>query len=153
MKIKPDAVQNEQLVSGRLALHLPFGLIGLRHLTHFELEPAEEGMAFQILRAVMDPTMEFVVVEPGSVLEDYKVALRDEDVESLQITHPGDALVLNIVFMHSLDPQHVTVNLVGPLVVNRKTMVGQQVIIENSADYSIEHVLVDQRPEAANPGT
>jgi flagellar assembly factor FliW len=36
---------------------------------------------------------------------------------------------------------------VGPIVVNRHTLVGQQVIIENSSEFSIEHVLVDQRNE------
>jgi flagellar assembly factor FliW len=54
-------------------------------------------------------------------------------------------MVLNIVAIHSHEPQYVTVNLVGPIVVNRRTMIGQQVIIENSSDFSIEHVLVDQR--------
>jgi flagellar assembly factor FliW len=56
-------------------------------------------------------------------------------------------MVLNIVAIHSHDPQHVTVNLVGPVVVNRHTLIGQQVIIENSSEFSIEHVLVDQRQE------
>jgi flagellar assembly factor FliW len=44
----------------------------------------------------------------------------------------------------------VTVNLVGPIVVNRHTLIGQQVIIENSSEFSIEHVLVDQRQEATH---
>jgi flagellar assembly factor FliW len=39
----------------------------------------------------------------------------------------------------------VTVNLVGPLVVNRATGIGCQVIISNGSDYSIDHVLVDER--------
>ena len=54
-------------------------------------------------------------------------------------------MVFNIVAIHSHEPQYVTVNLVGPIVVNRHTLIGQQVIIENSSDFSIEHVLVDQR--------
>ena len=129
----------------KLSLHLPFGLIGLRHLTHFVLEPPEEDMPFQVLRASGDELYEFVVVEPSLVLEGYSCVLRDEDVESLRIERAEDALVLNIVAIHSHDPQHVTVNLVGPVVVNRGTLIGQQVILANSTDFSTEHVLVDQR--------
>jgi flagellar assembly factor FliW len=91
--------------------------------------------------------MEFVVIAPSHLLDGYKIVLRDEDVESLQIQEPSAAMVLNIVAIHSHEPQYVTVNLVGPIVVNRYTLIGQQVIIENSSDFSIEHVLVDQRQE------
>lgn len=129
----------------KITLHLPFGMIGLRHLTHFELEPAEESMPFQVLRAKGEEVVEFVVVDPSLLLEGYCCVLRDEDVESLRIESEEDALVLNVVAIHSHEPQHVTVNLVGPIVVNRSTWIGQQVILANSADFSTEHVIVDQR--------
>lgn len=129
----------------KLALHLPFGMIGLRHLTHFELEPAEESMPFQVLRAMGGEVVDFVVADPSVLLEGYSCVLRDEDVDSLRIESEEDALVLNVVAIHSHDPQYVTVNLVGPIVVNRSTLIGQQVILANSADFSTEHVIVDQR--------
>jgi flagellar assembly factor FliW len=150
MKFLPESFQKNTPADEKLVLHLPFGLIGLRHLNVFELEPAGGGVPFQILRALVDEgesPMEFVVIAPNHLLDGYKIVLRDEDVESLQIQEPSAAMVLNIVAIHSHEPQHVTVNLVGPIVVNRSTLIGQQVIIENSSDFSIEHVLVDQREE------
>lgn len=148
MKFLPESFQTNAAAVEKLVVHLPFGLIGLRHLSVFELEPSGEGGPFQILRALVtegESPMEFVVIAPSHLLDGYKILLRDEDVESLQIHEPSAAMVLNIVAIHSHDPQHVTVNLVGPIVVNRHTLIGQQVIIENSSDFSIEHVLVDQR--------
>jgi flagellar assembly factor FliW len=148
MKFLPESFQTNAAAAEKLVLHLPFGLIGLRHLSVFELEPSGEGVPFQILRALVtqgESPMEFVVIAPSHLLDGYKILLRDEDVESLQIHEPSAAMVLNIVAIHSHEPQHVTVNLVGPIVVNRHTLIGQQVIIENSSDFSIEHVLVDQR--------
>jgi flagellar assembly factor FliW len=150
MKFLPESFHKGGGASERLLVHLPFGLIGLRHLNAFELEPAEDGSPFQILRALAtdgESAMEFVVVAPVHILDGYRIILRDEDVESLQILEPSAAMVLNIVAIHSHEPQHVTVNLVGPIVVNRHTLIGQQVIIENSSEFSIEHVLVDQRSE------
>jgi flagellar assembly factor FliW len=150
MKFLPESFQKSTAAAEKLVLHLPFGLIGLRHLNVFELEPTGAGVPFQILRAMVEEgesPMEFVVIAPSHLLDGYKIVLRDEDVESLQIQEPSAAMVLNIVAIHSHEPQYVTVNLVGPIVVNRRTLIGQQVIIENSSDFSIEHVLVDQRKE------
>ena len=150
MKFLPESFQKTTADAEKLVLHLPFGLIGLRHHNVFELEPTDGGVPFQILRAMVgegESPMEFVVIAPSHLLDGYKIVLRDEDVESLQIQEPSAAMVLNIVAIHSHEPQYVTVNLVGPIVVNRRTLIGQQVIIENSSDFSIEHVLVDQREE------
>jgi flagellar assembly factor FliW len=148
MKLSPT-LQAENGVRAKLSLHLPFGLIGLRHLTHFELDPPGEGMPFQVLRTLGDELFEFVVVDPNVLLEGYTCVLRDEDADSLRLSSVGDALILNIVAIHSHEPQHVTVNLVGPIIVNRTTLMGQQVILANSGDWSTEHVLVDQRPQEA----
>ena len=145
MKIQSE-VSSPVASAQKSILHLPFGLIGFRHLTHFEVEPIEGSEPFQILRSIGENPMEFVVVEPVHALENYQITLRDEDVESLRLAGQEDALVFNIVVIHYHDPQHVTVNLVGPIIVNRLTLLGQQVLIANSADFSIEHVLVDQRP-------
>ncbi|MEI6871105.1 MAG: flagellar assembly protein FliW [Verrucomicrobiota bacterium] len=129
----------------KLVLHLPFGLIGFRHLTHFELETVPGSEPFQILRSLGEEVLEFVVVEPRHVVESYEISLRDEDVESLRLSNQSDAMVFNVVVIHSHEPQYVTVNLVGPILVNRLTLLGQQVLITNSADFSVEHVLVDHR--------
>lgn len=153
MKFLPGSFHEDRSASEKIVVHLPFGLIGLRHLTVFELEPSEESSPFQILRALVgegESPMEFVVVAPTHILDGYKIVLRDEDVESLQIQEPSAAMVLNIVAIHSHEPQHVTVNLVGPIIINRGTLIGHQVIIENSSEFSIEHVLVDQR-SGSNP--
>ena len=93
--------------------------------------------------------MVFLVIEPNGFIPGYELELCDEDAESLRIETGDDALVLNIVTVHSLTPQHVTVNLVGPVVVNRQTLIGRQVIIANSDRCSTHHTLVDER-QAAN---
>jgi flagellar assembly factor FliW len=51
--------------------------------------------------------------------------------------------VLNIATVKSWSPQRVTANLVAPLVVNRKTGVGKQVVLTNYQKYSVNHPLID----------
>ena len=78
----------------------------------------------------------FLVVPPCFVMPDYAPDLSDEDVDFLEIRNPNDAMVLNIV---TLKPDGTaTVNLKGPIVINRHTMIGKQVVLNQSA-YPIKH--------------
>ena len=140
----PDPIALSSLMSQALQLHFPFGLIGMRQFTRFELHPAPDSPPFSLLRAEGDDSTAFVVLDCVGVVDGYEVVLSDEDSEVLGISSPEDAMVLNIVTIHSMDPTFVTVNLAGPLVINRSTLVGQQIILSGCA-HSTEHALVDQR--------
>ena len=52
---------------------------------------------------------------------------------------PTDAILFNIVTLRGSDP--ATINLKGPIVINRHTMIGKQVIPNNAAAYSLHHPL------------
>lgn len=132
-------------VGESLRIHLPFGLIGLPELTGFLLSPIDESWPFQAIRSLEAEPIEFVVIEPTGLIPDYSLEISDEDAEALRITSAEDALVLNIVTVHSMRPQLVTVNLAGPVLVNRRTLLGKQVILSNSELYSTRHALVDER--------
>jgi flagellar assembly factor FliW len=155
----PVAHETAAHASAKTRIRLPFGLIGLRHLTCFELEPITESWPFQRLRALEGANVEMVVLEPNTFLESYPIRIRDEDAEDLGIADGESALVLNIVAFHQMSPLFVTVNLAGPIVVNRVTGVGKQVIVTHSERYSVAHVLMDARqgdsgvaPGSAEPG-
>ncbi len=126
-------------------LHFPLGLIGFPQWTEFSLEVVRESPPFLLMQAVGEGAPEFVVMQPGGVLPDYELTLRDEDCEALGIQRASDATVLNIVTIRSANPQYVTVNLAGPVIVNRASGRGRQIILVNNRGYSTEHVLVDQR--------
>ena len=78
------------------------------------------------------------------MIPDYRVEIGEEDAEELGLSGDGsDAWVLNIATVKSWSPQRVTANLVAPLVVNRKTGVGKQVVLTNYQKYSVNHPLID----------
>ncbi len=128
------------------------GLIGFPHLTDFTLEAVKESPPFLLMQAEGDGAPEFVVMQPGGVVSDYKLTLRDEDCEALGISREAEALVLNIVTIRSLNPQHVTVNLAGPVIINKLSGKGRQIILMNNQGYSTEHVLVDERQKEQREG-
>lgn len=148
MKLAPEAPSSQPAVTS-LMIELPFGLIGLAHLKHFELTPVQGVFPLMRLASIGQEQIQFLVLEPQEALKNYEIELRDEDTDILGISAPDDCLVINIVTIHSESPQYVTLNLIGPIVINRHTLVGKQVILENSERYSTNYALVDDRPSAS----
>lgn len=124
---------------------LSSGLIGLPEIQRLEIIRNPTNWPFVTLRSPEPGGLQFLAIEPHDFVQDYVLELNDIDTETLGITRVEDALVFNIVTVHSLEPQFVTTNLIGPVIINRNTRVAKQVIITNSDRYSARHVLVDER--------
>jgi len=123
-------------------VRLPMGLLGFEQIKDYLLvsNPAEEP--FRWLRVKNDPSLAFVVLEPFMACPDYHPDIPEDDTAFLGISRPEDALLYSIVTLHT--NHRATLNLKGPVVINRNTGVGKQIIIANAASYSVQHPL----PEA-----
>jgi|LakMenEpi03Aug12_release.lakeMendotaPanAssembly.Ray.scaffolds.fasta_scaffold334698_3 flagellar assembly factor FliW len=133
----------------RMQIEVPFGLIGLANLRRFELTFVEGGWPFVQMKSMGEEELTFIAIDPRGVIPGYELELTDEDAEMLGLENADDALVYNIATVYSAQPQYVTANLIGPLVVNRRTLIGKQVIIANSDKYSTVYPLIDERPAHA----
>jgi flagellar assembly factor FliW len=120
-------------------VRLPMGLLGFEQIKDYVLlaNPAEHPFAW--LQVEDNASLAFVVVDPFLIAPEYQPDIPQSDVEFLGLKDASDALLLNIVTVHGA--KSATVNLKGPIVVNRRTHVGKQVIITNAADYSVQHPL------------
>lgn len=130
-------------------IKLPQGLVGFPNHTEFELLFQEDQLPFRWLRLMGPDEIHFVVIEPGGIIPDYEPALFDEDATSLGIQDPGDALVINIVTVTHSAPVTATVNLIGPIIINRRTGLAKQVVIANHNQYNARHPLVVAEPANA----
>ncbi|HLH52265.1 MAG TPA: flagellar assembly protein FliW [Verrucomicrobiae bacterium] len=120
-------------------VRLPLGILGFEQLTDYLLvaNPGEEP--FLWLQVKDEAALAFVVVNPFIVAPDYHPDLPQADVDFLGISDPEDVALFNIVTLHA--GGRATVNLKGPIAINRHTMVGKQVVLANAADYPVEHPL------------
>ena len=124
----------------RRALLFDEGLIGCPDWRHFMLEPDAAGPAIQLLRSLDEPEVALYVADPFTILPEYEFEVGDADSNPLELSDPGDALVLVILTVHN-DPASVTANLLGPLVVNVRTGRGRQLVLAESG-YSAQHPIV-----------
>lgn len=123
-------------------IELPAGLMGFAEVKNLELIHNTDELPFRWLRSVEDRSIAFVVVQPDGLIPGYELELSDEDATEIGITDPEEALILNIVTLRNGRPEEATVNLIGPLVVNRETGIGRQVVPRNFQNYSARHALV-----------
>jgi flagellar assembly factor FliW len=120
-------------------VQLPEGILGFEQFKDFMLLANPAEMPFAWLRAAGSASLAFVVINPFLVMPDYAPDIPDADVEFLDLKEANDALLFSIVTLRG--PGRASLNLKGPLVINRHTRVGKQVIIANANNYSVEHPL------------
>ena len=120
-------------------IRMPMGLLGFERIKEYLLlaDPAEEP--FLWLQVADDANLAFLVVAPQPLLPAYKPEISPEDVAFLGLDSAADAAVLSIVTVRG--PNHATLNLKGPIVLNRRTLVAKQVIPANAAEFSVQHPL------------
>jgi len=128
-----------RLTNGNDIIELPLGLLGFESAKHYVLLTRPDEEPFMWFQMVGDSKRAFLVVPPHFVLADYRPDLGDLDVAFLDLNDPSEAFVLNIVTLRGKGV--ATVNLKGPIVINRRTLVGKQVIPINASEFAIRHPL------------
>jgi flagellar assembly factor FliW len=124
---------------------LPQGLIGFKEYTRAELLYVPDHLPFLWMKLHREAeSVHFIVIEPGGLVPEYAPELFDADATALELNDPCEAMLLNIVTLRQHSPLDATINLIGPVVVNRRTRVGRQLVIANYSRYSAHWPLVEQ---------
>ncbi|MEM7672612.1 MAG: flagellar assembly protein FliW [Verrucomicrobiota bacterium] len=139
------ALEAPTLSLGSNEFYLPNGLVGFPEINHVDVIYDEEELPFMWLRSNTEMDLSFIVIQPNGIVDDYSVELMQADVDELEIKNSEEVMVLNIVIIkNESGGRKIFTNLVGPIIVNRRTGVGKQVIIQNYEDYSARHLLYDE---------
>ena len=143
MKIVTESQKNKDVWVKPMEFRLTKGLVGFPDENEFELLVNTEELPFMWIRSTKNHELGFVVLEPAQFLTEYEIEIADDDAEELGITSFDDALVLNIVTIRGEENlESATANLVGPIVMNRNSQVGKQVIVSNHMKYSTKHPIL-----------
>ena len=91
---------------------------------------AEDG-PYRVLVDVEDSRVRFLVVPPQVFFPDYAVELDDVIAAKVHLDDAADCLVLVIVTLGAR-AQDATANLLGPVVINLRTLEGVQAVLADS---------------------
>lgn len=140
MKIKTKPY-GEIEVGEKQKLSFPEGIIGFKEIHFYYLIDSKEG-PFYWLQAEESPDLAFLLINPRTFMRDYRLMIRDEDLQSLKLENEEDLLDFAIVTVPE-DPEKISANLMGPIIVNKKTRVARQVISENER-YTVKHYILEE---------
>ncbi|MDP9334147.1 MAG: flagellar assembly protein FliW [Actinomycetota bacterium] len=114
----------------------PAGLPGFPHAHRFLVAPwGPAGSPFLLLSSMEDADVGFVVVPPWVFYPEYDFELDSGTAERLVLAGAEDAVVFAVVTLRER-PEDSSLNLLGPIVVNRFTHEAAQVVLP-SAGYSV----------------
>ncbi|MBI3794566.1 MAG: flagellar assembly protein FliW [Nitrospinae bacterium] len=113
------------------------GVIGFGRNTRYVLIPFAEGTPFELLQAVDDSNLAFVVINPALLVPEYKIDISGDDLESIQVKNVAD-VALRVIVTLPMELSQMTANLQGPILINEARLLGKQIVLVNS-DYHLRH--------------
>ena len=129
-------IDNDAVIS------MPEGMLGFSEIKRYVLIQHRDGSPFLWYQAVDEPNLAFVVVDAFTFFPDYEVVMSSEDVEVLNCSQPGDLAVFLVVVIPD-NPEEMTANLRGPLVINVENKVARQVVLTDEK-YSPHHSIMEE---------
>jgi len=138
-----DVAEDEVIV-------FPEGLIGFESCTRYAIVDRRADRPVWWLQSLDVPEVAFILTDPASVAPQYQPTIAQADLAELGFGSTDEA-ELHVMLVVPGDPNEITANLLGPLVINPHGRVGKQVILHNSG-YSPAHRLVQPAPAGAPRG-
>ena len=150
MKIKTKPY-GEVEVNEKQKLHFPEGIIGFEDVKYYYLLDSKEG-PFYWLQAEGDAGLAFLIVNPRIFMDKYELTVGKEDLKAIgaegklsESTDAGtdDSFLDFAIVTVPEDHSKMSVNLMGPIVINKKTRAAKQMISENE-QYMVKHYILEE---------
>jgi flagellar assembly factor FliW len=113
----------------------PHGLIGCEQWRRFALRSDDEAAGLHLLISLDVPDVQFFLLDPRRIDPSYRPVLSASELDDLGLQHLEEAMVVCIL---TPQPECVTANLAGPLVINPARRVGLQ-LLQVTTSYSTRH--------------
>ena len=118
------------------------GLFGFEGREKFVIIGKDEERPFEWLQSVDQSDLAFIIVQPQFVRPDYRLSLLPEDYRDIEAESSEDIITYAIVVVPE-NPDNMTINLRGPVVINQQSLIGKQVI--NQVDeYTVRHRVMEE---------
>lgn len=116
-------------VSTEALLTFPSGLLGFPEWTQYVILDHDIDTPFKWLHCTEEASLAFVVIDPTSFNQDYRVTISPEARSEVKGNEADELSLAVILTIPSNDPSAVTANLRGPLLMNPRTRLCKQLVL------------------------
>jgi flagellar assembly factor FliW len=113
---------------------MPDGLLGFPDNKQFVMLPHEENSPFFWYQSIDEPALAFVLTSPFLFKPDYEVDL-ENTLKEMSWNANGENNHLELFVIVNIpkgSPHKISINLIGPILINTKTRQAVQMVISNS---------------------
>ena len=118
-------------------IQFPGGLPGLEEFERYAIIRCEPTEPIQWLQSIDDGDLSFPIINPFIIKPDYSLEVDDAELDFIGTRDEEDLLVMNIMVIPG-ELEKMTVNLLAPLLINIRDMVGAQVMMDHK-EYEISY--------------
>ncbi|MBI5590645.1 MAG: flagellar assembly protein FliW [Deltaproteobacteria bacterium] len=129
------------LIEEDRVIHFPEGLLGFPDQKAFIIQQHKPGSFFYWLQSINLPYLAFVIINPFLGEKDYLKELPPSDQLYFNGIEDGHTLALALVTIKPESVPPLTMNLVGPVIINLENRIGRQVVLSTTR-FSCRHPLV-----------
>lgn len=116
-------------------------ILGFESLERFCLVEAPEYAPFMWLQSCDDAMVSFFVVNPVVFFPKYRIEVNPKEIAELRVAKVESVETYAIVTLAD-DPDQISINLQGPILVNTENNLAKQLVLVNS-QYHVRHFLLE----------
>ena len=115
-------------------IKFPQGLIGLSEQTQLQLfhETTQDEPVVHWLQSTADTDFSMSVISPSTLGMEYEIEFSDDELKSLQLDNPADALILLVVYKQADENNNIKVVTTAPIIINAEKNLGLQKTLEQA---------------------
>ena len=119
------------------------GILGFPDSPRFVLFEMPGEADYLWLQSTSEPDLAFLITRPWDFFPDYEIDVADELASEIGLEDPVDSEVFLLLTVDRADgePVGLTANLLGPIVINTRTRMGRQFVLDNT-EYRTREPLV-----------
>ncbi|WMM24212.1 flagellar assembly protein FliW [Tissierella sp. MB52-C2] len=122
-------------------IHFPEGIPAFEEEKEFVIILNHDS-PFSYLQSVKDKDLSFIIINPFEIFNDYDIIIPETARNRLKIERQEDVMIYTIVVIPE-NIENTTTNLLGPIVINTREMLGKQVILDDER-YSTKHFIFNK---------
>ena len=127
------------------AIHFQKGILGFEDLLDYYLLEMKDLENFYWLQSGDNQDLAFIVVDPRIFVPDYRLDVDESDLELIEREEQEDIIDFVIANVPE-DPSKMSVNLLGPILINAAKRLAIQTI-SNVSEYGTKHLVFQNQNE------
>lgn len=128
-------------VDSQSVIHMPGGMIGFPQAEQFVIIRHHPDSPFYWFQSVDQTDLAFVIVDPLNFKPDYQIPVSKHLLAEMKAQSRQELSVFVIVTIPTGQPEAMTANLLGPLVISTEARLARQLVLDEK-HYSHRHPIM-----------